>query len=112
MVLSFFTQSVIRIRPGSKTSRGSAIPDWDAASEVEIANCSVQPASTSLSQDGRILGISDGYTAFLPPDADVVAGDHIRYNGNEFTIDGEPRPWISPSGRLDHIQLALVRWDG
>ena len=112
MVLSFFTQAIIRKRPGSTTSRGSVIPDWENASETEISGCSVQPATTTLSQDGRVLGISDGYTAYLPPDADVVAGDHIIYNGKEYAIDGEPRPWFSPSGRLDNIQLSLVRWDG
>lgn len=112
MVLSFFTQSVTVKRPGSTTSRGSAVPDWDNATETTVNGCSVQPASTSLSQDGRVLGISDGYTAYLPPETDVEAGDHIVYDGKEYAIDGEPRVWFSPSGRLNHIQLNLVRWEG
>lgn len=112
MVLSFFTQSITVKRPGSTTSRGSVIPDWDNATETEIEYCSVQPSTTTLSQDGRVLGVSDGYTAYLPSDADVEAGDHIIYNDNEYAIDGEPRPWYSPSGRLDNIQLNLVRWYG
>jgi len=112
MVLSFFTQSITRKRPASITSRGSTIPDWEHATEATISGCSVQPSTTSLSQDGRVLGVSDGYTAYLPPDADVVAGDHIVYNGNEYAIEGEPREWFSPTGRLDNIQLNLVRWYG
>ena len=111
-MLSFWKQSVTRKRPGETTDRGSVIPDWSNATEITINGCSVQPAATTLSQDGRALGISDGYTAFLPPNADVAAGDHIIYNGKEYAIDGEPRQWFSPTGRLDNIQLSLVRWDG
>ena len=111
-MLSFWRQSVTRKRPGETTERGQTIPDWSNASELVIDGCSVQPGMTSLDQDGRVLGITDGYTAYLPAGSDVVAGDHIVYNGKEFAIDGEPRPWISPSGRIDNIQLALVRWDG
>lgn len=111
-MLSFWKQSVTRKRPGSTTERGQTIPDWSTANELVIGGCSVQPSATSLDQDGRVLGISDGYTAYLPAGSDVVAGDHIVYDGKEFAIDGEPRPWISPTGRVTHIQLALVRWYG
>ena len=71
----------------------------------------MQPASTSLSQDGRVLGLLDEYTLFLPPDADVMAGDRIRYNGQIYQIDGDVR--IQPAAlRLDHIELRLRRHSG
>lgn len=112
MLPSFMRQTVIRIRPGVKDSRGSQIPDWANVTRAIIPGCSVQPASTSLSQDGRVLALSDGLTAYLPADADVKAGDRIEYAGETYTITGAPRVWPSASGTLDHIQLNLQRWSG
>lgn len=105
-------QTVTRIRPGAKTQRGSSVPDWDHAAELAISGCSVQPAGTSLSQDGRVLGVSDGYTVYMPPNSDVQAGDRIVYDGDVYTIDGRPRKWKSATGRLDHIMISIVRWNG
>lgn len=103
---------IIRIRPGTKASRGSTIPDWDNTDRLEVNGCSVQPASTGLSQDGRVLGISEGFTVYLPVDADVQAGDRIEYDGNVYTITGEPKVWRSATGRVSHMQLNIERWRG
>ena len=71
----------------------------------------MQPASTSLSQDGRVLGLLDEYTLFLPPDADVMAGDRISYNGQIYEIDGDVR--IQPAAlRLEHKEIKLRRHSG
>ena len=51
-------------------------------------------------------------TAYVPKDADIIAGDRIEYKGKPYTINGEPRAWPSASGGLDHIQLNLMRWSG
>ena len=111
MLPSFCKDTVKRIRPGTKESRGSIIPDWTTATEKEIGGCSMQPASTTLSQDGRVLGLLDEYQLFLPPDADVQAGDRISYNGQVFEIDGEVR--VQPAAlRLDHIEIRLKRHAG
>lgn len=112
MLPSFYRHSVTRIRPATTTSRGSTIPDWSTATSKTISGCHLQPASTSLSMDGRVLGISDGYTCYMPAGADVQAGDRIVYNGNTYTINGDIREWPSASGGLDHIELHLMRWSG
>lgn len=109
---SFFTQSITRIRPGTKTLRGSEVPDWSVATTATINSCSVQPAGTSLSQDGRVLALTDGLTAYVPAGSDIKAGDRIEYAGEIYTINGSPRVWPSASGGLDHIQLNLERWSG
>lgn len=113
MLPSFATQSITRIRPGTTTSRGSTVPDWsaDKVTKKTIKGCSIQPASTSLSLDGRVLGINDGWTAYLPEDADVQAGDRIEFDGQTFEINGAPRKWTGPM-RTSHIQLNLTRWEG
>ena len=114
MLLSFYKQTITRIRPAVRDVRGSSVPDWDE-SKVDtkaISGCSVQPSSTSLSQDGRVMGVSDGLTCYIPADADVQAGDHIVFKGKTYEINGDPLDWPSATGRLDHLQLNLVRWRG
>ena len=112
MVGSFANDTIIRIRPSTITVRGSDIPDWENTTSLRIANCSVQPASTSLSQDGRVLGITDGMTCYCPYDSDVQAGDRIQYDGMIYTVIGEPRKWKSPTGSRSNLQVSLERWSG
>lgn len=109
---SWFKQGVKRIRPGTKTVRGSDVPDWDSVSEESITGCSVQPSVTSLSQDGRVLGISDSYTLYMPPDADVQKGDKIMVGSDVFIVSGVPRLWYSPTGGLNNKQVTVERWEG
>lgn len=109
---SWANEMVIRIRPGMKTVRGSEIPDWTVTNSLLIRGCSVQPSSTSLSQDGRIQGVTDGYTCYCPPGSDIRAGDRIQYGGNLYTIIGDPQSWTSPTGRVSNMQLQLERWRG
>ena len=111
MLPSFCNQSIVRIRPGTKTARGSDIPDWTKADRLTINGCSVQPASTSLSQDGRVLGINEQWTAYLPEGSDVKAGDRIEFEGKVYTINGDPKEWTAPFTR-SNMQLNLTRWEG
>ena len=111
MLPSFCRDTVKRIRPGTKELRGSTVPDWTTATTKQITGCSMQPSTTSLSQDGRVLGILDEYTLFTPPDADIDAGDRIEFNGQVYEIDGDVR--IQPAAlRLDHIEIRLRRYSG
>ena len=111
MLPSFATQTVTRIRPGVKTVRGSNLPDWGNVSTAQISGCSLQPATTSLSQDGRVLGILDGMTCYMPPGSDVQEGDRFQFEGVLYTIDGAPRVWPA-AANLAHIQVNLKRWSG
>lgn len=109
---SWAGDTVKRIRPGTKESRGSVVPDWTKTTDMTISGCSIQPGATSLSQDGRVLAISDGYTCYFPPGTDVAAGDKIQWNGADYQIIGEPRPWTSPTGRVSSLQAQIERWKG
>lgn len=113
MLPSFARQTVVIVRPAVKLDErdGREVPDWEHAIKQTVNNCSVQPATTTLSQDGRVLGISDSWTAYLPPNTDVQAGDHILFEGNEYTIMGEPRIWTG-AFNMSNIQLNLTRWEG
>ena len=111
ILLERWHTTIVRIRPAVKTERGSEVPDWENATRLTIDHCLVQPASTSLSQDGRILGVTDGLTACAPVDADILPGDRIEYLGDVYTIDGDPQKWVGV-GRLEHMKLNLMRWRG
>ena len=111
MLLPFWHTTIVRIRPDEKEIRGSVVPDWDNATRLEIGECLVQPSSTSLSQDGRIQGITDGLTVCCPVDSDIIAGDRIEYQGALYTITGDPMKWLGV-GKLEHMKLNLQRWSG
>ena len=111
-MFAWTNDSITRIRPGTKVSRGSQIFDWEKANELTISSCSMQPASTSLDTNGRVLGVSDGYTLYAPLTADIKAGDRIVYNGESYTINGEPRAWKSPFGAVEHLVVNLMRYYG
>lgn len=111
-MFAWTNDTITRLRPGTKVSRGSQIPDWEKATELSIGSCSMQPASTSLNTDGRVLGVSDGYTLYAPLNADIKAGDRILYNNEPYTINGEPRAWKSPFGAVEHLVVNLMRYYG
>ena len=111
-MFSWWKDSITRIRPGEKTVRGSVVPDWSNASELTITGCHGQPASTGLSEDGRVLGIMQGITLYAPANADIQAGDRITYNGNTYEINGEVNVWPSATGALDQLVINLRRYSG
>lgn len=113
MLPTFCRDTVTRIRPSTTVSRGSTIFDWssDKVTTKSISGCSMQPSSTSLSEDGRVLGINDTYTLFAPPDADIIAGDRISFNSKVYTVDGDVR--LQPSAmNLEHLEITLRRYSG
>ena len=112
MLPTWASQTVTVVRPGIKESRGSEIRDWTNATTHDISGCSVQPASTELSMDGRVTGIFDGMTAYLPPNADIAEGDRVIYDGLTYEINGTPRKWQSATGLASYVQVGLRRWDG
>ena len=112
MLPTWANDTVVRKRPGTIDRRGSTEPDWSKTTDLTINGCSMQPASTSLSQDGRVLGIADMYTCYFPPGTDVAAGDKITFDGKDYQIIGEVRVWQSPTGRVSSIQAQLERWSG
>lgn len=113
MLPSFCRDTVVRIRPTTTQSRGSTVLVYTETLQntLKISGCSMQPASTSLSEDGRVLGITDTYTLFAPPDADIQTGDRIKFMDKVYTIQGDVR--VQPAaGRLEHIEITLRRYHG
>lgn len=112
MLPSFCSQSIVCKRAGIKQSRGSDIPDWDTATSTTISPVSVQPSSSTVSLDGRVLGVSDSWTVYCNPDVDVLEGDHIEFDGETYLVNEAPRKWTSPSGLVSSLQFTMVRYSG
>lgn len=112
MIPSWASQSITRLRAGIKIERGSEVPDWSKVDTINISPVSVQPSSSSVSIDGRILGLSDSYDVYCDLDADVKAGDHVVYEGETFMVMQEPRTWHSPTGCVSNKQFTMTRWQG
>ena len=112
MLPSWANQTITVIRPGVKVERGSQMRDWDNVLEFDVSGCSIQPASTSLSQDGRVLGIEDDMTGFLPLNTDIREGDRVSFEDQTYELNGAPRVWHSATGRASYVQIGLRRWSG
>ena len=109
-MLPFATRTVTRLRaPLRDDGRGNQIPDWPHAVAENIAGCSVQPGGTSENLKNRHT-VEVAYSIIMPADTDILATDHVRIDGADFAVVGEPARWTS--GVLDHVQFEVRKWDG
>ena len=112
MIPSFANDVIYRLRAREDEERGSKIFDWDMPDRIDIKRCSVQPAETGLSQDGRVLGVNDGITVYAPLGSDIQEGDRVEIDGEVYTLMGLPRKWKSARGSIKVMILNLSRWQG
>jgi len=120
MPLSFMTDSVTVIRPGTRTSRGSAVPDWtvtttttgSGATEHVVADVQVTSESTAETRDGRVDNVSDRMRLRARYDADIRSGDRVVWNGDVYEVDGDVVKTKSPSGRVSSTRCRLALWRG
>ena len=113
MLPSWATQTVTVVHPAMVDDRGTMVPDWSATpvSEVPVPGCSVQPGATAEVLAAR-QGSSIRWTVLAPPTLVATARDGVRFEGVLYQINGEPQPWPSPTGGLDHVVLFLETHEG
>ena len=112
MPLSFFRDTVTRIRAAMKVKNGLEYADWDNAESLVIENVQVTAAATSREMGERTLNVNDRRTLRADYDADIKAGDRIIWNGDTYDIDGEVFHSKSPTGRISTTRCALMRFTG
>ena len=112
MPLSFMTDSVTVIRPGSITSRGSTVPDWANATRRAVSDVQVTPVSTVQDRDGRVVNVSDRYRLRCRFEADIQPGDRVEWRGQTFEVDGDVFHTQSPTGRVSSTRCTLALWRG
>lgn len=111
MLPSWCSDTITVKRPKMVDSRGTQVPDWSKATSHTVTGCSVQTGQTSEDRDGRTATALMG-TVYLPPSADVQAGDRILFDGTAYTVQGEPMAWRSPTGAVTHKQARIAVWSG
>lgn len=110
MIATFARDTVTVLRPAMADERGAAVPDYTRCAETSIAGCSFQPVSSDTAWGDAAQAATVRATLFAPPGADVRRGDLVRFGGETYAVAGAPHLWRSPSGRLGHLQCALIDW--
>ena len=110
---SFAKRTITRLRYPISSDQGVESIDTDASpDESPIQGCWYEPTTSSVIKDGR-LAVRTGYTVDAPRDTFLDARrDHVRIDGVEFELDGEPLSVPSPTGALDSTRFVCVRWEG
>lgn len=109
MLVSFATETLVRLRAAQVMDHGSLVSDWEAAAEVAIPGWSLQPGASAEDLQNRQADRVD-WTAIGPYDADVTSADKIRLPSGDYSVVGEPERWKSPTGRISSTKLLLRRW--
>lgn len=112
MMPSFARDVVTVHRAKLVEERGTKVPDYRNAKTHTIGRCSFQPVNSATSWTDPRQAVTVKATLFLPAGSDIKQGDLVEFEGAKYAIDGAPHPWRSPSGRIDHIQCALIDWKG
>ena len=98
------------------TQRNTQVQDWGHPQRILIDGCSVQPANSAANTrtgfDDIRQNTNISAVLYAPPDADVKAHDRVMFDGNTFTLDGEPLLFRSPTGRVTHKVCNLMLWSG
>lgn len=85
---------------------GNQARDWATASAVDYP-AEVGPTSTTEDVDDQ-QRTTTRWRAILPPLADVEATDRIRWDGQDFEVDGEVECW-KRRGRPHHVEAVLLK---
>lgn len=94
-----FGETVTRVRAASVVdpySQESTGADWSNTSTLDIDGVAVEPRpSSEPTQDARNSVVS-GFTLYMEPGSDVLAGDRVTVRGVLYDVDGAPADWRSP----------------
>ena len=112
MPLSFMKDSVTVKRPTLSTKNGMEYFNWQDPVIKTINRVQVTAQASSMEIGDRTLNIIDKRLLRAPYDADIQAGDHVIWNGEEYAIDGEVYHTKSPAGRASSTRCTLIRWQG
>ena len=112
MPLSFMTDTVTVIRPALSTKNGMEYLDWTNPVTKTISRVHVVAQANAQDLGNRTLNLTDRRLLRAPFDADIQAGDHVIWHGEEYAVDGEVYHTKSPTGRISTTRCTLVRWQG
>lgn len=113
MTISFKTQIITVIRPGTLLERGNQVDDWSSATEHQVTGCRLQPQAGQEGAGGRREdAVQRRWKLFAPQGADVTERDRVRHQGQVYEVAAYVQHWPSPTGTLAHVEATLQWWEG
>lgn len=112
MMPTFARDTVTIKRAPLVDERGTKVRDYARAESHKIAGCSFQPVQSATTWTDPRQAVTVKANLYLPAASDIAEGDLVEFEGATYAIDGVPTSWRSPSGRVDHMQAALIDWRG
>lgn len=106
--------TLIRVRAGAVKDEysGQTRLDWTTATQTPIKGCDAQPPLITMEDPTNRDLVLFEWTVFCPAGTDITAYDRAIFNGNTYEVWSNPSQPRSYSGRLDHVQVNLRRWNG
>lgn len=112
MLPAFARTTVVVLTPVMASDHGTTRPDWSQVPATRtVAGCSWQPGAAQ-SDDNNRIGVQAQGQLFMPAGAQIDPLEHVRINGDDFEIVGEPERWEIGTGSVDHVVVHLNRWEG
>lgn len=113
MLPSFCRETITVRRAPLVAKRGSMVRDWAHATTHSIGGCSLQEGnSTTDFGDAQRDPTNSDATLFLPPGADIAAGDRVFLGSRKWEVSGVPATKRSATGNVSHVRAALKEWRG
>lgn len=108
--------TVTRLRaPNTTGPDGATIPgDWTNATEGQLLKVDYAAEFQPLGSTEDVVAqqrTESTHKVFMPPDADVLPTDRIRYQGIDYQVDGQPEAW-GRAGRTHHLEVLVFRVQG
>jgi hypothetical protein len=123
--MSFFFDSLTRVRAGERTDRGgNTVPDWspDAVQRLVVDGLNIQPASqaegnstASGAADATRDAVTTGWRVQSNEGArpDITAADRLEWRGMTLEVQGEVAEWPDPlTGLVHHVEFTMTRATG
>ena len=82
----------------------------DGATRRRVRGCNVQPVTAKVTLAGQTVETA-GATIYAPAAAAVTDDDALEIDGEQYAIQGDPRPWRSRSGRGRFLVIDAIPWD-
>ena len=109
-----FRDAVTRLRAPLVTGvDGVQVQNWKAAESLWTKTdypCEFQPLGSTEDVVAQQRTEST-HRVFLPADADVVSTDRLRFQADDYQVDGQPETWRR-RGAVHHLEVLAFRIAG
>lgn len=111
-----YRDTVTRLRAPDVVGPDNAVVpgDWATVAEGNLDKVDYPGEFQPVSSTEEIVGqqrTESTHKSFLPPDADVLVTDRLRFQGLDYSVTGEPERHRH-RGRLHHLEVFCFRVQG